>query len=215
MTKNDLLLLETPRPAAEEVRKSLAGELSTRSRLLYTLLLLVDLTMAAALGSLWLTEPSLPARTQIAFGLLLVFVLTWSGLLLWTLTRRKVLLARHRVLAGRLAVLFCSLFTFGALALGLTQPDQRATGFSAAGMGGLLLLVATVLLIAAQRRYRELTARRRYLERELEGGGSSSALLLVALLSLPLGQQAAGQPLTPTLVEVQIPVPPRCSAQTP
>lgn len=151
------------------------------------------------------TEPSLPARTQIAFGLLLVFVLTWSGFLLWTLTRRKVLLVRHRVLAGRLAVLFCSLFTFGALALGLTQPDQRATGFSAAGMGGFLLLVAVVLLIAAQRRYRELTARRRYLERELEGGGSSAALLLVALLSLPLGQQAAGQPLTPTL-EVQVPV---------
>ncbi len=174
MAKNDPLPLEIPRPAAQEVRESLAGELSTRSRLLYTLLLLVDLAMAAAVGSLWLTEPSLPARTHIAFGLLLVFALTWCGFLLWTLTRRKVLLARHRVLAGRLAVLFCALFTFGALALGLTQPDRRATGLSAAGMGGFLLLVAVVLLIAAQRRYRELTARRRHLERELEGGSGQS-----------------------------------------
>ena len=167
MIMNDPRLPETPRPAAEEVRKSLAGELSTRSRLAYTFLLLVDLTGAAALGSLWLTEPALPVRTQVAFALLLAFALTWSGFLFWTLTRRKVLLARHRVLAGRLAVLFCSLFTLGALALGLTQPDQRATGLSAAGMGAFLLLVAVALLISAQRRFGELTARRRELEREL------------------------------------------------
>lgn len=210
MTMNDPRPLETPRPAAEEIRRSLASELSTRSRVLYTLLLLVDLTLAAAVGSLWLTEPSLPARTQIAFGLLLVFALTWSGFLLWTLTRRKVLLTGHRVLAGRLAVFFCSLFTFGALALGLSQPDRRATGLSAAGMGGFLLLVAIVLLIRAQRRYRELTARRRHLERELKGGSGSSgaALVFAALLLLPLGKPAAGQPLTPTPVEVQVPAPP-------
>lgn len=174
-TQNDPRLLETPRPSVEEVRKSLAGELSTRSRLTYTVLLLVDLALAIALGSLWLTEPSLPARTQIAFGLLLAFALTWSGFLLWMLTRRKVMLARHRVLAGRLAVTFCSLFTLGALALGLAQPDQRATGLSAAGMGGFLLLVAVALLISAQRRYRALTARRLDLERELKGGSGSSA----------------------------------------
>jgi hypothetical protein len=60
--------------------------------------------------------------TQIAFGLLLVIALTWSAFFFWTVTRRKVLLAWHRVLAGRLAVLFCSLFTLGALALALTSP---------------------------------------------------------------------------------------------
>lgn len=161
MTTND------PRPSLEEVRKSLAGELSTRSRLAYTFLLLVDLGLAAAVGSLWLTEPGLPVRTHIAFGMLLAFTLGWSGFLLWTLARRKVLLARHRVLAGRLAVTFCSLFTLGALALGLLQPERRATGLSAAGMGGFLLLVAVALLVPAQRRYRELTARRGELEREL------------------------------------------------
>lgn len=172
MTMNDPRPHDTPRPAAEEIRKSLAGELSTRSRLLYTLLLLVDLTLASAVGSLWLTEPSLPVRTHIAFGLLLGFALTWSGFLVWTLTRRKVLLVWHRVLAGRLAVLICSLFTLAALTLGWTQPELRAPSFSAAGMGGFLLLVATLLLVTAQRRYRELTARRRHLERELEGGRS-------------------------------------------
>lgn len=209
MTTNDPRPLETPRPAAEEVRKRLAGELSTRSRLLYTLLLLVDLTLAAAVGSLWLTEPSLPARTHIAFGLLLAFALTWSGFLLWTLTRRKVLLAWHRVLAGRLAVVFCSIFTLGALGLGLAQPERRGVGFSMAAMGGFLLLVAIAILLAARRRYRELTARRRHLERELEGGGSSgAALLFAALLLLPLGHLAGGQPLTPTPVEVLVPAPP-------
>jgi hypothetical protein len=173
MTMNDPRPLETPRPAAEELRKSLASELSPRSRLLYTLLLLVDLAMAVVVGSLWLTEPSLPPRTQIAFGLLLVIALAWSAFFFWTLTRRKVLLAWHRVLAGRLAVLFCSLFTLGALALALTQPDRRAVGFSMAGMGGFSLLAAIVLLTAARRRYSELTARRSRLERELESGSDS------------------------------------------
>lgn len=159
--------MNDPRPSLEEIRKSLAGELSTRSRLAYTVLLLVDLGLAVAVASLWLTEPGLPARTHIAFGLLVAFALVWSGFLLWTLTRRKVMLARHRVLAGRLAVTFCSLFTLGALALGLFQPERRATGLSAAGMGGFLLLVAVALLVPAQRRYRELMARRLELEREL------------------------------------------------
>lgn len=159
--------MNDPRPSLEEVRKSLAGELSTRSRLAYTVLLLVDLGLAVAVGSLWLTEPGLPARTQIAFGLLVAFALTWSGFLLWTLTRRKVMLARHRVLAGRLAVTFCSFFTLGALALGLLQPDQRDTGLAMAGMGAVLLLAAIVILVPAQRRYRELMARRLELEREL------------------------------------------------
>lgn len=156
-----------PRPSLEEVRKSLAGELSTRSRLVYTVLLLVDLGLAMAVASLWLTEPLLPARTQIAFGLLVAFALTWSGFLLWTLTRRKVMLARHRVLSGRIAVTFCSIFTLGALALGLFQPDRQAAGLAMAGMGGVLLLVAVALLVPAQRRYRELMARRVELEREL------------------------------------------------
>lgn len=158
---------ETPRPSAEEVRQSLASKLSTRSRVFYTLVLLFDLGTAAVVGSLWLTEPTLPPRTQIAFGLMLVAALTWSGFLLWTLTRRTVMLAWHRVVAGRIAVLFCSIFTLGFLALGLTQPDVRAVGFSASGMGGVFLLVAVVLLVTAQRRYRKLTARRHHLERQL------------------------------------------------
>ncbi|MFP5285478.1 MAG: hypothetical protein ACLGI9_07055, partial [Thermoanaerobaculia bacterium] len=70
-----MMMTNDPRPSLEEVRKSLAGELSTRSRLAYTVLLLVDLGLAAAVGSLWLTEPGLPARTQIAFGLLVAFAL--------------------------------------------------------------------------------------------------------------------------------------------
>ena len=161
MTEND------PRPSLEEVRRSLAGELSTRSRVAYTVLLLVDLATVAAVASLWLTEPGLPVRTQIAFGLLVAFALIWSGFGFWTLTRRKVMLARHRVLSGRLAVTFCSIFTLGALALGLFEPDQRQTGLAMAGMGGVLLLVAIMILVPAQRRYRELMARRVELEREL------------------------------------------------
>lgn len=159
--------MNDPRPSLEEVRKSLAGELSTRSRLGYTVLLLVDLALAVAVGSLWLTEPGLPARTQIAFGLLVAFALAWSGFLLRTLTRRKVMLARHRVLSGRIAVTFCSLFTLGALVLGFFEPDRRETGLAMAGMGAVLLLVAVALLVPARRRYRELMARRLELEREL------------------------------------------------
>jgi len=148
-------------------RDSLSRELSTRSRVLYTLVLLFDLAAAVVVGALWLTEPILPQRTQIAFGLMLTAALTWSGFLFWTLTRRKVLLAWHRVIASRLAVLFCSIFTLGFLVLGLTQPDVRAMGFTAASMGGVFLLVTGALLITAQRRYRELTVRRHHLEQQL------------------------------------------------
>lgn len=155
------------RPTAREIRENLAKALSTRSRVFYTLVLLFDLAAAIVVGSLWLTEPSLPQRTQIAFGLMLAAALTWSGFLLWTLTRRTVMLAFHRLIAGRIAVLFCSLFTLGFLALGLTQANLRAAGFSAAGMGGLLLLLASALLLTAQRRYRELITRRHQLEQQL------------------------------------------------
>ena len=57
----------------------------------------------------WITEPApLPLRTHVAFGLLTFINLAWSVLFGWIVTRRKVLYAQHRVIAGWMALAFCA-----------------------------------------------------------------------------------------------------------
>lgn len=126
---------ESPQPSVRAMQERLATELSLRSRVLYTLLLLVDLAIGAVVASLWLTEPDLPTRTHIAFGVLLLIAIVWAVVFGWTLARRKVLLAKHRVVTSRIAVFFCAVFTAGALAVAFTDPDLRQTGLFAAGFG--------------------------------------------------------------------------------
>lgn len=146
------------KPSVEEMQRRVSTELSVRSRVGYTALLLVALFGAVAIGSLWLTEPSLPVRTQVAFAGLVAIGLSWVAFAAWVLTRRHVLLAGHRIVAARMAVAFCALFTVGSLVVG-----GRA-GYAAAGTGVVLLVVAVAMLRSARRRFEELMERRRALE---------------------------------------------------
>jgi len=138
-----------------DMQKLIAGELSLRSRVAYTALLLVALGVAVVVGSLLLTEPSLPQRTEVAFAVIIAIALSWVAYASWVLTRRQVLFAGHRIVAGRMAVAFSALFVAGCLAVRM---------MAAAGLGALMLAIAIGILITARQRFRALMERRRALE---------------------------------------------------
>ncbi len=151
-------------PAPELLRLA-DTELSLRSRLAHVALLLVSLMMTGVVGSLWLTEPALPQRTQLAFAVMTAIGLSWAAFALWVLRSRRVLLARHRIVAGRMAVAFTALYVIGALTAGY-QSGERAA-WAAAAVGVVMLAGAIALLAYAHREFARLMARRRVLEREL------------------------------------------------
>ena len=159
----------TPSPMSASALQRLAdAELSVRSRLGHVALLLVALMMTSVIGALWLTEPALPRRTQLAFGVMIAAGLSWAAFALWVLARRRVLLARHGIVAGRMAVTFTALFLAGALAVGY-ETGGRAP-YTAAGLGVVMLGGAVATLVRAHRTFARLTARRRALELELSRG---------------------------------------------
>ena len=152
---------ESPRPAADEIRRALDGELSITARTGYTLLLLTSFSAAIVMAALLATEPGLPARTSVAFTVMAGIGLAWTALSAWVLTRRRVLFAPHRVIAARMAVGFSALFALGTLVVG----PQWITGwYWALAVAVIMLAVAIVLLVNAGRRFRELSARREQLE---------------------------------------------------
>ena len=154
-----------PLPPLDDLRRLLDKELSRPSRIGYVTLLVASLTMTVVVASLWLTEPVLPMRAGVAFGLLTVIGLSWTTFAGWVLTTRRVLSGQDSVVAGRLAVTFTATFVLGALAVGYAGGGTAP--YAAAAMGLGLLAGAIALLVRAQRRVARLTARRESLEREL------------------------------------------------
>jgi hypothetical protein len=151
--------------SAAALRHLADAELSLRSRLGYVALLLSSLTMTGVVAALWLTEPALPLRTHMGFAVMSAIGLSWVVFALWVLTHRRVLLARHRIVAGRMAVTFSLVFVIGALAVGYAT--GAAAAFAAAAVGVVMLTAAVVLLVRAHRTFARLAERRRALEREL------------------------------------------------
>jgi hypothetical protein len=153
--------------SAAAVRQLVDTELSLPSRLGHVALLLAALGMTVIIVSLWLTEPALPVRTHVAFGVMTAIGLSWSAFAIWVLTNRRVLFARERIVAGRMAVTFAAVFTAGALII--TAATKAAAAFIAAGTGVVMVAVAIVILRRAHRVSAQLMARRDALERQLAG----------------------------------------------
>jgi hypothetical protein len=169
MTADNLprnLLLDASAASAHAL---LNAELSTAARLGHVALLLGGAGMAIAIGSLWATEPSLPLRTHLAFGAMTLIGVAWAVYATWVLTTRRVLLGRHRVVAGRMAVTFAGVLVAGSLLVAATT--GHPAGYAAAGPGVVMLGVAAWLLARARREVVRLTARRTELERALGGAG--------------------------------------------
>lgn len=142
------------------------AELSTTARFGHGALLLFATAMTIAIGSLWATEPSLPLRTHVAFGVMVLIGLSWAAYATWVLTTRRVLLGRHRVVAGRMAVTFTSTFIAGSLLVAVTT--GHPAGYAAAGLGAGMLAVAAWLLVRARRQMVRLVARRAEIQRTMD-----------------------------------------------
>lgn len=147
------------------VRQLADAELSVPSRLGHVALLLAALGMTVVVVSLWLTEPTLPLRTHVAFGIMSAIGLSWSAFAIWVLTNHRVLFARQRIVAGRMAVTFAVVFTTGALAT--AAATGAAAALAAAGTGVVMVAVAIVILRRAHSASARLMARRDALERDL------------------------------------------------
>jgi hypothetical protein len=171
MTMTTATAIDAARIASlAEITHAARGDLSLRARLGYVLLLLIAVAGAGALLALWVTEPGLPLRTHLAFGGLLGILLGWASFAAWVLRTRRPLFGRDRVVAGRLAVTFSSLFAVGMAAAGATT--GRPGPWGGAVLGAVMVVVAAWLLRRAGRRVVALTARRDALSRQLDVAGS-------------------------------------------
>ncbi len=158
--------MNTQKESMAMIQELAHGELSVKARLGYVALLLVASAMTVGVASLWLTESYLPMRTQVAFGAMSLIGGSWVALAVWALTTRRVLLARDRVIAGKMSVTFTALFLVGAIAAALRSGETAA--FGAAAIGVVMFAVAWRVLSGARRRFAELSARRDALTRELD-----------------------------------------------
>ena len=152
-----------PATLANDLRQLTALELSLPSRLRYVALLLGASTMSAIVIALLVTESKLPVRTSVALGVMAVIGVSWIVFAAWVLTRKRVLLGSHRIIAGRLAVVFSAVFVIGALSVGLTT--SQSSPFAAAAMGAVMLSVAVRMLARAKRQFVQLSKRRDELQR--------------------------------------------------
>lgn len=146
----------------QDVRQLAGAELSLKARLGYVSLILVSAAMTTVIASLWLTEAALPPRTQLAFGAMCFIGLSWVALSLWALRARRPLFARDRVVAGRMAVAFTSVFMAGAIAAAFIAGNRASV--AALGTGVAMFAVAIKVWATARRRFADLQARRAALE---------------------------------------------------
>ena len=155
-----------PSPALEaELQRLTTRALSPLAQYGHVALLLASLMTSIMLAALLTTEPTLPVRTQLAFAVMLGIGAGWVSYATWVLRRRRPLMAKHRVVAGRMAVAFTALFFIGAGGMAMvtgTVAFQLATALA----GGLVAL-ALVALRTAHAEVARLEVRRQQLEREL------------------------------------------------
>ena len=104
-------------------------------------------------------------RAQLAFGAMSMIGISWATLATWALTTRRILLARDRVIAGRMSVIFTALFLAGAIAAVAKAASPAA--FMALACGTVMFVVALRVLAGARRRFAGLAARRAQLEHGL------------------------------------------------
>jgi hypothetical protein len=152
-----------PTPALLSVRALVESELALPSRLWHTLLLAASVCMGCVYALLLLQETALPLRTRVAFAGGLGIAVVWAAFATWVLRRRRVLYARHRVVASRIAMAVAAVCAVGATVV----VRQGALGYAAIWTSGVLLLAAVLLHQQALRHVAALERRRDELARAL------------------------------------------------
>jgi hypothetical protein len=155
--------LDQPGISVAAMQDRMAAQLSRRARLGHVLLLLAATAMTGTIGSLWITEPAIPRRTHLAFAVMVLIGVSWAVYAVWVLTRRRVLLGQHRVVAGGMAVTFCAIFTVGCAVVALSGAGRPA--WAASAVGAVMLLISTALLAQARRAVADLMSVRERLSR--------------------------------------------------
>lgn len=150
----------------QELRALTDRALSPRARYLHVALLLSASAIAALLITLLVTESTIPPLTRHTFEVMLAIASCWVAYAIWVLRHRHPMLTDHRVVAGRMAVLFSALFSAGALSMALLR-GQPVFWFAAA-TGALMCAVAVAVMLVAKRRAAELRAYRTSLEQMLK-----------------------------------------------
>ncbi|WP_230686885.1 hypothetical protein [Catellatospora vulcania] len=145
---------------ADEMISRLSGPLSLRRRVATVAVLLGGLFGAAFVGLLWLTEPVLPVRTQLAFGGLVLVGLGWAGYGGWVLSRRTPLFALDRVIAGWLALAATGLLAGSTALVAVTRGGVHPAAYA---MVGVLVVVAVGNLVRARASRGALLRRKREL----------------------------------------------------
>lgn len=145
----------------EQVQGLVREQLSRRARGGHAALLVVSLAMATAVTSVWITEPTLPTRTHVAFLLVVGIALAWASHAAWVLTRRAVLFVPHQVQAAQLATVCCALFVLGCVVAWATIGEPATTVATITSV--VMLSLAIVNLRRARARYLALLSRRREL----------------------------------------------------
>ncbi|MCM4079940.1 hypothetical protein [Paractinoplanes hotanensis] len=140
----------------EDLLGRLDARLSFRRRIAYAAVAFAGLAGSALIGVLWATEPHLPPRTQVAFGVLVVIGAAWAVFGGWAVTRRMPLFARDRVVAGWLGLAAWTVFAVGAAVVAPTVPSW------------LIVIVCTLGVTAAANLALALRARATLLRRRAE-----------------------------------------------
>lgn len=143
----------------EQARRFVRKESSRTRRIIYAALLAFDAGVLVLLVTLWSTESGLPARTHLAFGVMTAGASAWLAFFGWVLMRRRPLFAMDRVIAGRLSLVFTTLFLVG----GVLIAARRAPGappLTVVGVGGIFVAASAVMLAGAIRTRRALLRRR-------------------------------------------------------
>jgi hypothetical protein len=159
----------TNRDALEQALSRITDqELTRNERYGHVVLAAVGGIFAVGIISLLVTEPYLRQRALVAFLVMAGIGLAWMVYGVGVLVRHRPLLANREIVAGRMSVFFCALFTLGAMLAGFSVRKQVLyTG--AVGLGLTMTAIALALLIRAHLRRASLRALRARLESELAG----------------------------------------------
>ncbi|QDT09989.1 hypothetical protein [Planctomycetes bacterium K23_9] len=145
-TANDSIALSDQDVSKAAVLKMVRGELTSRRRWLYRLMLLVVSVVLAAIVSLWMTEPRpLPDRLHWGFGLMSCVALSWIVVLTWILSRRHCPTAIDRLATAWVATAACCLFVMTGVSLSLWRHDVMAVVW--VGTVGIGFTVAAVAML--------------------------------------------------------------------
>ncbi|GAA3455288.1 hypothetical protein [Dactylosporangium matsuzakiense] len=139
----------------DDMLDRLSGRLSRPRRLAVVGVLLAGAAMTLLILLLWVTEPELPARTQLAFAGLVAVGLAWVGYAAWVLTSRLPLYALDRVVAAWLGL--------GATVAVAVPVALIAAAPLALTVVGALLALAVTNLVRSRRRRAALLRRKRAL----------------------------------------------------